>query len=171
MKFTLLAASSTSRAPMLVLICLVVLVVIVACCCCIPLQLALMQVLTFVPCAGRDFLGQILHLHTWWPCTAPAVTSAGGVIINICICHTHHHYTVEVAIYNYMCLFICVHISKCASAQEKTLPVQVAVGDNHHMQVEYPMCRNKNNINSLRSSNFHFKGNSPCDMQSCAHYI
>ena len=76
-------------------------------CCCIPLQFALMLVLTFAPCAGGVFLpstgantplahvvvstccnlrwccfsfqqlAQILHLHMWW--SSAVATCAGGV--------------------------------------------------------------------------------------------
>ena len=31
-----------------------------------------------------------------------------------------------------MCLFACVHLSKCATAPRNTQPAQVAVGDDHH---------------------------------------
>ena len=76
-------------------------------CCCIPLQFALMLVLTFAPCAGGVFLpstgantplahvvvstccnlrwccfsfqqlAQILHLHMWW--SSAVATCTGGV--------------------------------------------------------------------------------------------
>ena len=76
-------------------------------CCCIPLQFALILVLTFAPCAGGVFLpstgantplahvvvstccnlrcwcfsfqqlAQILHLHMWW--SSAVATCAGGV--------------------------------------------------------------------------------------------
>ena len=67
-------------------------------CCCIPLQFALMLVLTFAPCAGGVSFHQqvqILHWHMWW--SAPAATCTGGVFpssswrkYSTCTCGGHH---------------------------------------------------------------------------------
>ena len=64
-------------------------VVVVACCCWIPLQLTLMLILTFAPCADGVFLPslvQLLHLYMWW--SAPATICTGGIYVYMCVCIT-----------------------------------------------------------------------------------
>ena len=127
-------------------------------CCCIPLQFALMLVLTFAPCAGGVFLPStgantpLAHVVvlTFATCAGVVFPSSSWRKYSTCTCGGHQPLQLALVvfflsttgantllalvqlalcgggIYIYIppphsascnvCLFVCAHISKCASA-------------------------------------------------------